>query len=304
MFCGQKMQQNLHQNTSIPHISHGILPSLSSLPTDFRIYSTMRSTTIKVQVSIGSSPLRVSALQDTLPERLCACHAAQLPQSIPHGHSNQEHGGTDFLILLWEHWRMSLGWELLLQGGWKQGLWVGDPLAKWELLHRPQGTSLQTSAASVLGLTSHSHLQNWLWWVSMNSWLGKEQGIIKRKGKTRHSLWRAPKKSGKPWSPQALPGESCRVTPGLAAVSLCCLSVPGSTGALEPEISSATTPQLEPELALLNTASLLSWELEWAVLDCTAKQFKQMTNLNPSVRSYFGLWKNGWKTSTLSAHPL
>lgn len=33
---------------------------------------------------------------------------------------------------------------------------------------------------------------------------------------------------------------------------------------------------------MLNTASL-SWELEWAVLDCTAKQFKQMTNRNPSV---------------------
>lgn len=53
---------------------------------------------------------------------LC-CHAAQLPQSIPHGHSNREHRGTNFLILLWEHWSMSLGWELLLQEGWKQGLW-------------------------------------------------------------------------------------------------------------------------------------------------------------------------------------
>lgn len=38
---------------------------------------------------------------------------------------------------------------------------------------------------------------------------------------------------------------------------------------------------------MLNTASL-SWELEWAVLDCTAKQFKQMTNRNPSVS--FLLW--------------
>lgn len=56
---------------------------------------------------------------------------------------------------------------------------------------------------------------------------------------------------------------------------------------MEPEISSVTVPQLEPELAMLNTASL-SWELEWAVLDCTAKQFKQMTNLNPSVS--FLLW--------------
>lgn len=81
---------------------------------------------------------------------------------------------------------------------------------------------------------------------------------------------------------QSHPWPCCR-----EQLSLCCISVPESTGAMEPEISSATTPQLEPELALLNTASL-SWELEWAVLDCTAKQFKQMTNLNPSVS--FLLW--------------
>lgn len=51
----------------------------------------MRNTTKKAEVSISYLPLRVSALQDAVPwaERLCACHAAQLPQSIPHGHSNQ-----------------------------------------------------------------------------------------------------------------------------------------------------------------------------------------------------------------------
>lgn len=81
---------------------------------------------------------------------------------------------------------------------------------------------------------------------------------------------------------QSHPWPCCR-----EQLSLCCISAPESTGAMKPEISSVTVPQLEPELAMLNTASL-SWELEWAVLDCTAKQFKHMTNLNPSVS--FLLW--------------
>lgn len=134
-----------------------------------------------------------------------------------------------------------------------------------------------------------------------------EQGITKRKGKIRHTffcsfmcpgtkpvpgrdffLFHAFKSSKEGWKNtksisfsmgklQSHPWPCCR-----EQLSLCCISESESTGDMEPEISSATVPQLEPELTMLNRASL-SWELEWAVLDCTAKQFKQMTNLNPSV---------------------
>lgn len=58
-----------------------------------------------------------------------------------------------------------MGWELLHQGGESRDV-EGEIL--WE-----NETPGHISAASVLGLTSHSYLWTWLGWISINSWSWK-----------------------------------------------------------------------------------------------------------------------------------
>lgn len=157
----KKIQQNLHQNASLPHTTHGILPSPSPLPTVLLHLLQRRETPqkrFKFQL--------VLFLWELLPCRI-QCHVGWVPLCLPCCTAASIHSSqllkprarrNKFPHSPLETQKHVFGKGIVTTGGWKQGLCGGDPLGKWELLHRPQGTSLQTSAASVIGLASHSYL--------------------------------------------------------------------------------------------------------------------------------------------------
>lgn len=126
MFCGQKIQQNLHQNTSLSHSSHGILPSLSPLPTVFLHLLQRRETPqkrFKFQLVLflwELLPCRMQCHVGWVPLRLPCCTAASIhsPRSLkPRAQRNKFPHSPP------ETQKRVFGMGIVTTGGMKAGTW-------------------------------------------------------------------------------------------------------------------------------------------------------------------------------------